>query len=102
MPTRFRELDEALLRVIEVVRDRVAAGEMSREELIHFLEIVRERIRSLVDPAEPIDVADDLTLLDKRRLARGAGTRIDSALAALNDYLEAYFSHELDVTDKPN
>ena len=48
MSTRFRELDEALLRVIEVVRDRVAAGEMSREELVHFLEIVRERIRSLV------------------------------------------------------
>lgn len=102
MSERFRELDEALLRVIEVVRVRVAAGEMSREELIHFLEIVRERIRSLVETPEPADRGADLTLLEKRRLAQGAGTRVDSALAALNDYLEAYFSRELDSTDRPN
>ena len=46
---KIRDLDEALLKVIKVVKDRIIRSEISPEELVHFLDIVEDRIRNLVD-----------------------------------------------------
>jgi hypothetical protein len=96
----FRDLDEALLKVISVVRDRVVRGDMSREDLIHFLEVVEERIRSLVDSAGP-PAAGDLSVHERRQLARGLGSRLEKARTAMNEFLESYFAEEMNRPDKP-
>jgi hypothetical protein len=101
MTDPFRELDEALLKVIGVVRDRVVRGEMSPEDLIHFLKLVEERIRSLVDASYPPGV-EDLPVHERRKLIRGLGARLEKARTAMNQFLESFFAEEMGRPEKPN
>lgn len=101
MSDLFRDLDEALLKVINVVRDRVVRGDMSREDLIHFLAVVEERIRSLVDSAGS-PAAGDLSVHEQRQLARGLGSRLQKARTAMNEFLESFFAEEMGRPDKPH
>lgn len=97
----FRELDEALLKVIGVVRDRVVRGEMTREDMIHFLELVEERIRGLIDSSLPPEMAD-LPVHERRKLVRGLGSRLEKARNAMNDFLQSFFDEEMDRPEKPH
>jgi hypothetical protein len=97
----FRDLDEALLKVINVVRDRVVRGDMSREDLIHFLAVVEERIRSLVESAGA-PPGGDLSVHEKRQLARGLGSSLQKARTAMNEFLESFFAEEMSRPDKPH
>ncbi len=101
MTDPFRELDEALLKVIGVVRDRVVRGEMSPEDMIHFLELVEERIRSMVDTSFSPGV-EDLPVYERRKLVRGLGSRLEKARIAMNEFLESFFAEEMGRSEKPH
>ena len=102
MSDLFRKLDDALLKVIGIVRERVAQGDIDQEELIHFLDLVEDRISSLLEPTHAQKSLDNLTLLEKRKLFRGLGSRAEDTLSALNQYLESYFEEEMNRPGKPN
>ena len=98
---KIRDLDEALLKVIKVVKDRIIHNEISPEELVHFLDIVEDRIRNLVD-ADLGRRMQALPVHEQRKLVKGLGLQVDEAIKTLNDYLESYLSQETDSSEKPN
>ena len=82
-----------------MVKDRIIRREISPEELVHFLDIVENRIRSLVDT----DLArrmEALPIHERRKLVRGLGLQVEEAIRTLNDYLESYLSRESDQSEK--
>ena len=98
---KIRDLDEALLKVIKVVKDRIIHKDISPEELVHFLDIVEDRIRSLVD-TDLSRRMEALPVHERRKLIKGLGKQVDEAIKTLDDYLESYLSQETDSTEKPN
>ncbi|MEE8184505.1 MAG: hypothetical protein V3T95_04300, partial [Acidobacteriota bacterium] len=81
--------------------DRIIHKDISPEELVHFLDIVEDRIRSMVDT----DLGrrmEALPVHERRKLIKGHGSQVDEAIKILDDYLESYLSQETDTTEKPN
>ena len=102
MDDRLRELDEALLKVMSVVKERIIKGEMSREEIVKFLDMLSERIKLLPERVARYERFGALPFAEKRRLARELSHKVDEALASfrefMSDYLEETEAREEDET----
>jgi len=99
---RLRELDEALLKVMSVVKERIIKGEMSREEIVKFLDMLSQRIKLLPERVARYERFGLLPFAEKRRLAKEISHKVDEALASfkefMSDYLEETEAREDDET----
>jgi hypothetical protein len=90
---RLRELDEALLKVMTVIKERILKGEMSREEIVKFLDMLSERIKLLPERVARYERFGSLPFTEKRRMAREISTKVDEALASFKDFMSEYIEH---------
>jgi polyhydroxyalkanoate synthesis regulator phasin len=87
---RLRELDEALLKVMTVIKERILKGEMSREEIVKFLDMLSERIKLLPERVARYERFGTLPFTEKRRMAREISTKVDEALASFKEFMSEY------------
>src|SRR5262245_43746682 len=87
---RLRELDEALLKVMSVIKERILKGEMSREEIVKFLDMLSERIKLLPERVARYERFGSLPFTEKRRVAREISTKVDEALASFREFMSEY------------
>ena len=90
MDDRLRELDEALLKVISVVKERILKGEMSREEIIKFLDMLSERIKLLPERIARYERFGSLPFTEKRKVARELSDKVDQALTSFKEFMSEY------------
>lgn len=90
MEDRLRELDEALLKVMSVVKERIIKGEMSREDIVRFLDLVSDRLRLLPERVARYEKFGSLPFAEKRKMAREIGDKVDEALASFQDFVKEY------------
>ena len=94
MEDRLRELDEALLKVMSVVKERIIKGEMSREEIVRFLDMLSERLKLLPERAARYERFGSLPFAEKRKAAREIGDKVEEALASFQDFVKDYLESE--------
>jgi polyhydroxyalkanoate synthesis regulator phasin len=87
---RLKELDEALLKVMSVVKERVIKGEMSREEIVKFLDMLSERIKLLPERSARYERFGALPFAEKRRLVKELSTKVEEALASFQEFMSDY------------
>jgi polyhydroxyalkanoate synthesis regulator phasin len=87
---RLRELDEALLKVMSVVKERILKGEMSREEIVKFLDMLSERIKLLPERVARYERFGSLPFTEKRRMVRELSEKVDEALASFKEFMSEY------------
>lgn len=87
---RLRELDEALLKVMSVIKERILKGEMSRQEIVKFLDMLSERIKLLPERVARYERFGSLPFTEKRRVAREISTKVDEALASFREFMSEY------------
>ena len=87
---RLRELDEALLKVMSVIKERILKGEMSRQEIVKFLDMLSERIKLLPERVARYERFGSLPFTEKRRVARELSTKVDEALASFREFMSEY------------
>jgi len=87
---RLRELDEALLKVMTVIKERILKGEMSREEIVKFLDMLSERIKLLPERVARYERFGSLPFTEKRRMAREISHKVDEALASFREFMSEY------------
>ena len=90
MDDRLRELDEALLKVMSVVKERILKGEMSREEIVKFLDMLSERIKLLPERVARYERFGSLPFTEKRRMVRELSEKVDEALASFKEFMSEY------------
>ena len=90
LDVRLRELDEALLKVMSVIKERILKGEMSREEIVKFLDMLSERIKLLPERVARYERFGSLPFTEKRRVAREISTKVDEALASFREFMSEY------------
>ncbi len=90
MDDRLRELDEALLKVMSVVKERVLKGEMSREEIARFLDMLSERIKLLPERVARYERFGSLPFTEKRKVARELSAKVEAALASFQEFMSEY------------
>ena len=90
MDDRLRELDEALLKVMSVVKERILKGEMSREEIAKFLDMLSERIKLLPERVARYERFGSLPFTEKRRMVRELSEKVDEALASFKEFMSEY------------
>jgi polyhydroxyalkanoate synthesis regulator phasin len=96
---RVRELDEALLKVMTVVKERVLKGEMSREEIVKFLDMLSERIKLLPERVARYERFGSLPFTEKRRMAREISSKVDEALASFKEFMSEYIE-QVEVSEE--
>jgi polyhydroxyalkanoate synthesis regulator phasin len=87
---RLRELDEALLKVMSVVKERILKGEMSREEIVKFLDMLSERIKLLPERVARYERFGTMPFTEKRRMVREISSKVDEALASFKEFMSEY------------
>jgi polyhydroxyalkanoate synthesis regulator phasin len=97
---RLRELDEALLKVMTVVKERIVKGEMSREEIVRFLDMLSERIKILPERAARWERFGALPFTEKRRMARELSAKVDEALASFQQFMSEYLEESESSEEK--
>ena len=90
MDDRLRELDEALLKVMSVVKERILKGEMSREEIVKFLDMLSERIKLLPERVARYERFGSVPFTEKRRMVREISHKVDEALASFKEFMSEY------------
>ncbi len=90
MDDRLRELDEALLKVMTIVKERIVKGEMSREEIVKFLDMLSERIKLLPERVARYERFGALPFAEKRRMVREISDKVDEALASFKEFMSEY------------
>lgn len=90
MDDRLRELDEALLKVMTVVKERIIKGEMSRDEIVRFLDMLSERIKLLPERIARYERFGSLPFTEKRKVARELSAKVDEALASFQKFMSEY------------
>lgn len=90
MDERLRELDEALLKVMSVVKERIIKGEMSREEIVKFMDMLSERIKLLPERVARYERFGSLPFTEKRRMAKEISHKVDEALASFKEFMSEY------------
>jgi polyhydroxyalkanoate synthesis regulator phasin len=96
---RVRELDEALLKVMTVVKERVLKGEMSREEIVKFLDMLSERIKLLPERVARYERFGSLPFTEKRRMAMEISSKVDEALASFKEFMSEYIE-QVEVSEE--
>ena len=99
MDDRLRELDEALLKVMSVVKERIIKGEMSREEIVKFLDMLSERIKLLPERVARYERFGSLPFTEKRRVARELSSKVDEALASFKEFMSEYIE-QVEVSEE--
>jgi len=87
---RLRELDEALLKVMSVVKERILKGEMSREEIVRFLDMLSERIKLLPERIARYERFGSLPFTEKRKMVREISAKVEEALASFQQFMSEY------------
>jgi hypothetical protein len=87
---RLRELDEALLKVMSVVKERILQGTMSREEIVKFMDMLSKRIKLLPERVARYERFSSLPFTEKRRMAREISHQVDEALASFREFISEY------------
>ena len=90
MDERLRELDEALLKVMSVVKEKILKGTMSREEIVKFLDMLSERIKLLPERVARYERFASLPFSEKRKMAREISEKVDQALASFREFMSEY------------
>jgi polyhydroxyalkanoate synthesis regulator phasin len=90
MDDRLRELDEALLKVMSVIKERILKGEMSREEIVKFLDMLSERIKLLPERVARYERFGSVPFTEKRRMVREISHKVDEALASFKEFMSEY------------
>jgi len=90
MEDRLRELDEALLKVMSVVKERILKGEMSREEIVRFLDMLSERIKLLPERIARYERFGSLPFTEKRKMVREISAKVEEALASFQQFMSEY------------
>jgi polyhydroxyalkanoate synthesis regulator phasin len=87
---RLRELDEALLKVMSVVKERIIKGEMSREEIVRFLDMLSQRIKLLPERSARYERFGTLPFAEKRKVAQELSAKVEEALASFREFMSEY------------
>ena len=90
MDDRLKELDEALLKVMSVVKERIIKGEMSRDEIVRFLDMLSERIKLLPERVARYERFGSLPFTEKRKVARELSEKVEEALASFQEFMSEY------------